>query len=706
VARLVVPRLADWCSVHVADDSGRPRQLAVAHADPAKVDWARQLAQRYPPDPDAPRGVPAVLRSGRAELVPEVTDAMLQAGARDPEHLAILRSLHVRSVMMVPLNARGRTLGAITFVAAESGKSYGPDDLALAEELARHAALAVDNARLYREAQEALRQREETARQLSLLVEASGGLTRSLELPDVLAAVLDLSGRLVAADAYAIWRQQDEGYWEVVRSAGLSETYLRSTGRIPARGPGMPAEPVVAEDALAAAVLEDRRAAYRAEGIASLLALPLRIHGEVSGTLVFYYHTRQSFDEGTVRLATALANLAASAIRTAELYERETAQRQRAEEADRRKDAWLAMLAHELRNPLAPVRNALTILGLPSVDRATAEQSRAIIDRQVRHLTRLVDELLDISRINRGKVRLRQERLDLVALVRAAAEDRRSYLEQGGLTLTLQLPEEKLWVDADPTRLAQVLDNLLSNANKFTEPGGRVTVRARRAVGEWAKVSVVDTGIGIPAEVLPNVWEPFAQADTSLDRSRGGLGLGLALVQRLIEMHGGVVRAASDGPGQGAKFSFLLPLREGPGEAGKPLAAGAGAGPGSLRVLIVEDHADAAESLRMLLELSGERVRVATTGPAGLEAARKELPDLVLCDLGLPGMSGYEVARALRQDPATGGLYLVAVSGYGQPEDREKSRRAGFDEHLVKPVEPEQLHRLLASCKRAAGGAG
>jgi signal transduction histidine kinase/ActR/RegA family two-component response regulator len=700
VARLVVPHLADWCSVYVVTEGSQFRQLAVAHVDPARVEWARQLASRYPPDPNAPRGVPAVLRSGRAELVEEITEEMILAGARDAEHLEIIRSLGLRSVMTVPLNARGRTLGAILFVAAESGRRYGADDLALAEELARRAALAVDNARLYREAQEAVRRHEEIAHRLALLIEASGSLTRSPELSAVLGAILDLSGRLIAADAHAIWRRAPEsGSWELVRSAGLSPDYLREAGRIAPSGPSMPDRPIVAEDVQAAQMLHDRLSAYRTEGIISLLVVPLQVHGEVAGTLTFYYRSRQHFEEVTIGLATALANLAGSAIGMAELYERQSVLRQRAEEADHRKDEFLAMLAHELRNPLGPVRNALQVLNLAGDNLAASTQARAIIERQVRHLARLVDDLLDVSRISRGKVRLRLERLDLSALVRSAVEDRRSHLKEGGLELALELAAGPLWVDADPTRIAQVVDNLLVNANKFTDPGGQVIVRVGPREAGWVGVSVVDSGIGITADMLPLLWDPFAQADTSLDRSRGGLGLGLALVKGLVELHGGRVRATSAGPGQGADFSVLLPLREAPSGAVREETRSGAPAAVSLRVLVIEDHRDAAESLRMLLELSGERVEVTHEGSAGLEAARRSVPDVVLCDIGLPGMSGYEVARALRDCVETAGVYLVAVSGYGQPEDREKSLRAGFDAHLVKPVEPDELRRLLAARK-------
>ncbi len=560
VARLAVPRVADWCSVYVPDEKGAPRQLAVAHIDPAKVERAREANRRWPPDPDAPRGVAAVLRTGQPELAPEITEEMLRLAARDAEHLEMLRGLGVRSVMMVPLTARGRTLGVMNFVAAESGRRYGPEDLAVAEDLARRAALAVDNARLYREAQGA-------ARRLSLLVEASARLTSSLELPAVQAAVLELSNRLIAADAYAIWRQQaDSGAWEVAQSAGLSETYLRTAGRVPATNTAMPRDPVVAEDAQGTAFLESRRQAYRAEGIASLLSVPLLIHGQVAGTLVFYYRSRRPFDETTLRVATALANLAGSALGTAELYERESASRRRAEEADRRKDEFLALLGHELRNPLAPIRNAVDLLALRPGDPALVAQARDIVGRQIAQLTRLVDELLDASRVSRGKVQLKSERLDLAALVRTTAEDHRPELEAAGLALGVEVPEGSLWVAGDGARLRQVLGNLLHNALKFTDRGGRVTVRLARQDGR-AALAVEDTGVGLRPEVLPSLFQAFSQAEATLDRTKGGLGLGLSVVKGLVELHGGEVRAASEGPGRGATFTAWLPLD------------GAGAGP-------------------------------------------------------------------------------------------------------------------------------
>jgi PAS domain S-box-containing protein len=372
--------------------------------------------------------------------------------------------------------------------------------------------------------------------------------------------------------------------------------------------------------------------------------------------------------------------------------------RRRAEalaEADRRKDEFLHLLAHELRNPLAPIFNGLEVLRLAGPDPQRREQAEGMIQRQARHLARLVDDLLDVARIGRGAIRLQRERLDLARLVRTTAEDHRPALERAGLALAVTVPETPVWVNGDGTRLAQVVGNLLDNAANFTGRGGRVTVTVEvDREGRRAEVQVADTGAGIGREVLPRLFEPFGQADQSLNRAKGGLGLGLALVKGLTELHGGGVTARSAGPGRGTEFVVRLPLEPEPAAlAGPPTARKANGE--RLRILVVEDNHDAAETLRILLELFGHEVEVAHSGPEGVEASRRRQPDVVLCDIGLPGLDGYGVARAVRQDPATAGARLIAITGYGSDEDRRRSREAGFDLHLTKPVDPADLQPLL-----------
>jgi CheY-like chemotaxis protein len=312
-------------------------------------------------------------------------------------------------------------------------------------------------------------------------------------------------------------------------------------------------------------------------------------------------------------------------------------------------------------------------------------------------MSRLIDDLLDVSRLSRGKVLLRKQPVDLTELVRAAAEDHRALLEAGGLRLRLSLPARPLWTAGDPTRLAQVIGNVLHNASKFTDPGGLVTVELADAGEGMAGVRVRDTGIGIEPAMLRRAFEAFSQADRSLARSRGGLGVGLALVKGLVELHGGKAHVASPGPGQGTEVTIRLPLAETP--AGPvPAAAPAQRHASALRVLLIEDNADAAESMRLLLTLHGHKVRVEATGAAGLDAGRAFRPDVVLCDIGLPGeLDGYEVARACRRDPVLAPACLIAATGYGRPEDQRKALDAGFDAHLTKPVDISELLGLLAA---------
>jgi signal transduction histidine kinase/ActR/RegA family two-component response regulator len=370
--------------------------------------------------------------------------------------------------------------------------------------------------------------------------------------------------------------------------------------------------------------------------------------------------------------------------------------RQLAEHADQYKDAFLAVLGHELRNSLAPLRNVLELLAQRGDDPTTVRWARDVAQRQVGIMSRLVGDLLDVSRVGRGKMRLQLGRLDLAALVRGATEDHRAALEQGHLTFEVQVPPGPIWVEGDAPRLVQVIGNLLRNAVKFTDPGGRVVLRMevegklRRAV-----VQVRDTGIGIEPDMLGKVFESYAQAERSARRSGGGLGLGLALVKGLVELHGGKVEANSAGPGQGAEFTFWLPTVQAP-PAAAPIAHRRALHK-ALKVVLIEDNRDAADSFRMLLEVcGGQEVKVAYSGRTGLELARTSRPDVILCDINLPDLDGLAVARAIRLDPALRDVRLVSMSGYSRDEDRKRCCEAGFDLTLTKPIDPAELGRLLA----------
>ncbi len=384
---------------------------------------------------------------------------------------------------------------------------------------------------------------------------------------------------------------------------------------------------------------------------------------------------------------------------------RDFTDRKRAEielaEANRHKDEFLAMLAHELRNPLAPIINVVQILRQEQALSTSGKQMIDMIDRQAKHLNRLVDDLLDVSRITKGKIHLRKERVELHTLVNHAVETSGHLIKSRRHELTVSLPSESVWLEADPARMEQVLSNLLSNAAKYTEPGGHIWLTAERQ-GPEAILRVRDTGIGILPEMLPRVFEIFVQADRTLDRAQGGLGIGLTLVKALVEMHEGRITAYSPGIGLGAEFIIHLPVVAEVAPIKPEEISPTSAQSRVLRLLIVDDNPDTRDSLAMLLRLNGHEVSTADTGPAGLQAALSETPDAVLLDLGLPGIDGYEVARRIREKEHK--PLLIAMTGYGQAEDKQRSKEAGFEHHLVKPVDPVQLQNLLIQFCRSGQG--
>jgi CheY-like chemotaxis protein/nitrogen-specific signal transduction histidine kinase len=365
-------------------------------------------------------------------------------------------------------------------------------------------------------------------------------------------------------------------------------------------------------------------------------------------------------------------------------------------ESDRRKDVFLAMLAHELRNPLAPIRNASEIFRRAGTNNPTLRRAGEIVDRQVTQLARLIDDLLDVSRITQGKVQMRRQRVGLQALLAQSVETAAPWVDAKRQRLHVTMPSLPVTLNADPARLAQVIGNLLNNATKYTPEGGTIWLSARR-VGERLVVRVRDDGIGIAPAMLPTVFDLFTQIDTSLDRSQGGLGIGLTLVRAIVELHGGRIRATSRGLGRGSSFLFWLPALPGDVEEpqSKPAHAPIRNGRHSRRLLLIDDNVDAVESLALLLSAEGHQVRTAYEGESALAVAEDFHPDLVILDIGLPGMDGYEVARKIRARPEIGSPTLVALTGYGQQEDRKRARAAGFDHHFIKPADVQALQKLI-----------
>jgi two-component system CheB/CheR fusion protein len=441
-------------------------------------------------------------------------------------------------------------------------------------------------------------------------------------------------------------------------------------------------------------------------GFRASAAFPLRKNGRAIGALTLYSQQRAAFDSEQVELLLALAADVSYALDAID------AERQRAEaehalqeserelrDADARKNEFLAMLSHELRNPLAPIKNSLYVLQHVRGDGEQVQRAESVIERQVAHLTSLIDDLLDVTRVTRGKIRLEKEQVNLDELVGRTVEDHRDLFAKAGVKLALRPSGARLMVHADRTRLTQVVGNLLQNAVKFTPKGGATTASIESRGDGQAAVRICDTGAGIGADILPHLFEPFTQADRTLDRSKGGLGLGLALVKGLVEMHDGRVSVRSEGPGKGAEFEVVLPTIPA-SEIAEPRPPIEQAPAQPRRVLIIEDNRDAADSLREVLDLLNHSAMVAYSGDEGLEKSRALRPDVILCDIGLPGMDGHEVARAIRADASLSATTLVALTGYAAPEDLAKSQEAGFDFHLAKPPSIEAIEQVLAEAMR------
>jgi PAS domain S-box-containing protein len=417
---------------------------------------------------------------------------------------------------------------------------------------------------------------------------------------------------------------------------------------------------------------------------------PLQVDNDLLGTLAFTSRTRDQFDEDELEILRTICQYIAVA------YERLRLVR-KLQDADRRKDEFLATLAHELRNPLAPICNGLELLRRADGNAGLIELARGVMGRQLDQMVRLIDDLLDMSRISQGKIQVRKEQVQVAAVVRSAVEAARPFIDRQRQELTITLPPEAIYLDADPTRLAQVIANLLDNAAKYTEPGGHIWLTVERQSDEVA-ISVRDTGIGIAVEHLRRIFEMFSQVTPALERSHGGLGIGLALVRGLVELHGGNVLARSSGIGRGSEFVVRLPVVDVPvqQQLKEPVDSGTRPSVRTCRILAVDDNRDAADSLAMMLRLMGHETRTAYDGLEAVESAAAFQPDVVLLDIGLPKMNGYEAARHIRQQPWGKGMALIALTGWGQEEDKRRALEAGFDRHTTKPVDVTELEKLLA----------
>ncbi len=735
VARLIVPQLADWCAVHIVEKDGQVRQLAVEHVDPAKVERAKELERRYPYDPNSSAGVAKVLRTGQPELYPEISDALLETATRSEEHKRMISELEMRSAMIVPLLARGRRIGAITFASAESNRRYDEADLVLAEDLARRAALAVDNARLYRRA-------EDARKRLAFVAEASATLASSLDYSTTIESVVRLAvpkfadwcivdmvepdGRINRV-AVAAADTEDERLLERLRTEYVPTwNSPQPAARALRAGESILLNNLDAESLASTTSNDEHRKIIEKLAPKSIIAVPLIARTRTLGAITFVLSkSARDYTMDDVALAEDLANRAALAVDNARLYkeaqdalrsrdellEREQAARAEAEEANRAKDEFLATVSHELRTPLNAILGWAHMLRNKKFDEATSARALETIERNAKSQAQLIEDILDVSRIITGKLRLDVQPIELAPIIEAAIDAVRPAADAKGIRLQVILDPRASPVSGDPNRLQQIVWNLASNAVKFTPKGGRVQVRLER-VNSHVEIIVSDTGQGISEDFLPHVFDRFRQADASSTRHHGGLGLGLAIVRHLVEMHGGTVQAESEGEGKGATFIVKLPLivafsdkltaeRAHPTTSGVTLLDDVPRIDG-IRVLVVDDERDTRDLLRVMIEQLGGEVKTCASSGEALSLLRGWKPDVIVSDIEMPGEDGYEFIRKVRNSEVERERLTpaAALTAYARTEDRLRALSAGYQMHVAKPVEPAELAVVISSLVR------
>ena len=700
LARLPVGRLADWSVLDVVDHTGHLRRVATAHSDPARAGLVAEL-MHFPPGDALQNPVEDVLRTGLPSFATRVSADDVRRAARSAAHLDILQALGIASYLLVPIVARGRTLGALSLVRTSAEHAYEPADVALAEDLAQRAASAIDNARLFRESD--ARRREAEA-----LLEVSRLILATLD-PDATARRIVDSVRQLTGSSMAVLYRVDEpsgGDLHLVAGTGArvdwNQVLRRGTGTV-----GLAVRqrmPIATSDLLTdprvelTPVARDR---IERSGYHAVLATPLAVKDRVVGALAVGDARGRVFTDDDVRLVQTFAHQAALALENARLYAEERTARSEAENANRMKDEFLAMLSHELRTPLTSIVGWTGLLRSGQLDAGSAERALETIERNARLQTQLVEDLLDVSAIITGKFRLDLRPVELARVVDEAVESMRSAASAKGLTLEWQLGLGVGVVRGDPDRLQQIVWNLLSNAIKFTPSGGLVHAELSGQDGR-ARLVVTDTGRGIAPEFLPYVFEHFRQAEPTTTRTHRGLGLGLAIVRHLVELHGGDVRVASGGEGHGATFTVELPQQTDAAPSWRATAAGGfDALPmlDGVTVLVIDDEADTRELLRTILEKRGARVAMAGSAPEAREALAHSAPRVVVSDIMMPGEDGYDLVAWLRRLDAERGTRTpaIALTAYASANDRERALAAGFDVHVPKPIEPGELVEAVAA---------
>lgn len=703
LADLAVPALADYCLVDLVDGDREISSVASTSSDPRNQKLVEEL-RRFPPGSNPRNPVERALVTGHPQIEAHVDDATLREIARGPEHLEILRGLGITSCMMVPLVARERTLGVISFVSSASDRHYGPLDLGFAEDLARRAAMAVDNSRLYRDSE---RQRREA----EALTGVNRLITETLEPDAVGQRILESVRQLANARMAALYRLEPvsgdlrllagigaEVDWNRVLPKGTATLGLAIRERQPVATPDVLSDPRIT-------LVPESRARIERSGYRSVLAVPLLFRARVIGGLAVGDISGRIFKGEAVRLLQRFAAQAAIAIENARLYAQERVARGEAEEANRAKDDFLAVVSHELRTPLQAMLGWARMLTSGKLDEAAARRAAETIERNTRLQTQLIDDLLDVSRIVAGKLQLDERAVDLLPVIDAAVEAVRPAAVAKGLHVETELDPTAGPVWGDPGRLQQVAWNLVSNAVKFTPPAGRVDVRLMRTAKQ-ARLTVTDTGRGVEPGVLPHIFDRFRQADSSSRRRRhGGLGLGLAIARQLVEMHHGAITAASEGEGRGATFTVTLPIMAMPSPATRPWSKAARrqrtpelTGLQGLRVLAVDDEADTRQLLGAVLAQAGADVRTTSSVSEALTVFDSWRPHVLVADLAMPDEDGLALIRRLRARPAEQGARIpaLALSAFARGEDEARALDAGYQLHVAKPVDPIHLVALVA----------
>ncbi len=722
VANLAVPYLADWCSVDLLNDDRTISRVAVAHCDPEKVKFGWELAQRYPRHLDDGYGISEVMQTGQSEIAVEVSDEQLIATIQDTEYLQILRGLGLKSAIIAPLKARGRVLGSISFIFTETNRHYNVAfiftetnrhynvaDLALAEDLARRAAIAIDNARLYQEAQQARQAAEKAAERTARLQTVTAALSEPLTPLQVVDVIVEQSmAVLEAASAMVALVSEDRTELEIVKAVGYQSDLVESWRRfsintaVPLAEAIRTGEPVWMETAAQrVARYPHLREAYSQYNFSAWMSLPLMTEGRSLGGMSLNFTEYKQLTQDDREFILAISRQCAQAISRAQLYEAERKARAEAEQANRVKDEFLAVLSHELRSPLNPILGWTKLLQTQKLPPPKVEQALETIERNAKLQAQLIEDLLDISRMLRGKLSLNTAPVNMIAVIEGAIETVQLAAAAKSIDIQVTLHPGGKTVQGDSNRLQQVVWNLLANAIKFTPEGGQVEVSLEE-IGNRVQIQVIDNGKGINADFLPHVFEYFRQADSSTTRKFGGLGLGLAIVRQIVELHGGTVQAHSSGEDLGATFTVLLPATDIHSASDANIqTATISADLTDVRILVVDDEADMASLAEFILSQHGAQIAIASSAAEALTILTQFLPHILLCDIGMPEMDGYMLMRQVRElSPEQGGtIPAIALTAYASEYDRRQALAAGFQLHLSKPVEPDVLVEAIVEVR-------